>query len=33
MLLMVKKGIIGRIFHAVHRYAKVNNNKWKNKIK
>ena len=25
MLLMVKKGIIGRIFHAVHRYAKVNN--------
>ena len=29
---MVKKGIIGRIFHAVHRYAKVNN-KWKTKIK
>ena len=25
MLLMVEKGIRGRISHAIHRYAKVNN--------
>ena len=25
MLLIVEKGIIGRIGHAIHRYAKVNN--------
>ena len=25
MLLMVEKGIIGEIFHAIHRYAKANN--------
>ena len=24
MLLMVKKGIRGRIYHSIHRYAKVN---------
>ena len=30
MLLMIEKGIRGRICHAVHRYAKVNNKYMKN---
>ena len=30
MLLMVKKGIRGGIFHAVHSYAKANNKYMKN---
>ena len=30
MLLMVEKGIIGGICHAVHRYAKANNKYVKN---
>ena len=25
MLLMVKKGIAGRIYHSIYRYAKANN--------
>ena len=35
MLLMVKKGIRGRICHAIHRYAKANNkiNIWQIMIK
>ena len=28
MLLMVEKGIRGRICHAICRYAKANNNIW-----
>ena len=30
ILLMVQKGIRGRLFHAIHRYAKANNNYLKN---
>ena len=30
MLLMVEKGIRGRICHAIHRYAKANNQYMKN---
>ena len=30
MLMMVEKGIRGRICHAIHRYAKANNNYMKN---
>ena len=30
MLLMVEKGISGRIFHAIYRYAKANNKYMKN---
>ena len=30
MLLMVDKGIRGRICHAIHRYAKANNKYMKN---
>ena len=30
MLLMVEKGIKGGIWHAIHRYAKANNNHMKN---
>ena len=30
MLLMVKKGIRGRIYHAIHKYAKPNNKYMKN---
>ena len=30
MLLMVEKGIRGKICHAIHRYAKANNNCMKN---
>ena len=30
MLLMVEKGIRGRICHAIHRYAKANNKYMKN---
>ena len=28
MLLIVEKGIRGRICHAIHRYAKANNNEY-----
>ena len=28
MLLMVEKGFRGAICHAIHRYAKANNNKY-----
>ena len=30
MLLMIGKGIRGRICHAIHRHAKANNNYMKN---
>ena len=30
MLLMAEKGIRGRIFHKIHRYAKANNKYMKN---
>ena len=30
MLLMIEKGIRGKICHAIHKYAKVNNNYTKN---
>ena len=33
MLLMVEKGIRGGICHAIHRYAKTNNNYMKNYYK
>ena len=33
MLLMVEKGIRGGIYHAIHRYAKANNNFMKNNDK
>ena len=32
MLLMIEKGIMGGICHAVHRYAKVNKKYMKKKI-
>ena len=30
MLLIVEKGIIGRICHSIHRYSKANNKYMKN---